>query len=173
VTQALTQLLGDTLWGDLDYLVIDMPPGTGDIQLTLSQRVPVAGAVIVTTPQDIALADARKGLAMFEKVAVPVLGIVENMSQHVCTNCGHTEHIFGSGGGARMAAEYKVRLLGELPLDIQIRQEADSGRPSVVAAPGSARAEAYARVARNTAGALAARGRDRSSIFPKIVVEET
>jgi ATP-binding protein involved in chromosome partitioning len=173
VTQALTQLLGDTQWGELDYLVIDMPPGTGDIQLTLSQRVPVAGAVIVTTPQDIALADARKGLAMFEKVSVPVLGIVENMSQHVCSHCGHVEHIFGSGGGARMAAEYKVRLLAELPLDVQIREEADGGRPSVIAAPDSARARAYMQLARNTAGALAARGRDRSSVFPKIVVEES
>jgi ATP-binding protein involved in chromosome partitioning len=173
VTQALTQLLGDTDWGDLDYLVIDMPPGTGDIQLTLAQRVPVAGAVIVTTPQDIALADARKGLAMFEKVSVPVLGIVENMSQHVCSNCGHVEHIFGSGGGTRMAEQYKVRLLGELPLDAAIGIEADGGKPSVVAAPESARAAAYVRMARNTAGALAARGRDRSSLFPKIVVEET
>ena len=173
VTQALTQLLGDTDWGDLDYLVIDMPPGTGDIQLTLAQRVPVAGAVIVTTPQDIALADARKGLAMFEKVSVPVLGIVENMSQHVCTNCGHIEHIFGSGGGARIAEQYGVRLLGELPLDAAIRAEADSGSPSVVAAPDSARAQSYVQMARNVAGALAARGRDRSSLFPKIVVEET
>jgi ATP-binding protein involved in chromosome partitioning len=173
VTQALTQLLGDTDWGDLDYLVIDMPPGTGDIQLTLAQRVPVAGAVIVTTPQDIALADARKGLAMFEKVSVPVLGIVENMSQHVCTNCGHVEHIFGSGGGVRMAEQYKVRLLGELPLDAAIGIEADGGKPSVVAAPDSPRAQAYMHMARNTAGALAARGRDRSSVFPKIVVEET
>jgi ATP-binding protein involved in chromosome partitioning len=173
VTQALTQLLGDTEWGELDYLVIDMPPGTGDIQLTLAQRVPVAGAVIVTTPQDIALADARKGLAMFEKVAVPVLGIVENMSQYVCTNCGHVEHIFGSGGGARIAEQYGVRLLGELPLDAAIRAEADGGRPSVVAAAGSTRAAAYIRMARNVAGALAARGRDRSSVFPKIVVEES
>jgi ATP-binding protein involved in chromosome partitioning len=173
VTQALTQLLGDTEWGDLDYLVIDMPPGTGDIQLTLSQRVPVAGAVIVTTPQDIALADARKGLAMFEKVSVPVLGIVENMSQHVCTQCGHVEHIFGSGGGARMAEQYGVRLLGELPLDAAIRAEADGGKPTVVAAPESARGKAYMQMARNVAGALAARGRDRSSLFPKIVVEET
>ena len=129
VTQALTQLLGDTDWGDLDYLVIDMPPGTGDIQLTLAQRVPVAGAVIVTTPQDIALADARKGLKMFEKVNVPVLGIVENMSVHVCSNCGHVEHLFGAGGGARMAAQYGVELLGELPLDVRVREEADGGMP--------------------------------------------
>jgi ATP-binding protein involved in chromosome partitioning len=150
-----------------------MPPGTGDIQLTLAQRVPVAGAVIVTTPQDIALADARKGLKMFEKVSVPVLGIVENMSIHVCSSCGHAEHIFGSGGGARMAAQYGVKLLGELPLDASIREEADSGRPSVVAAPDTARAKAYLEMARRTAAALAIRARDRSSLFPKIVVEES
>ncbi len=173
VTQALTQLLSETEWGKLDYLVVDMPPGTGDIQLTLAQRVPVAGALIVTTPQDIALADARKGLKMFEKVSVPVLGIVENMSVHICSNCGHSEHIFGSGGGARMAAQYGVRLLGELPLDAHIREEADGGRPSVVAAPDSPRARAYFEMARHTAGALAVRARDRSSVFPKIVVEET
>ena len=171
VTQALTQLLGDTEWGELDYLVIDMPPGTGDIQLTLAQRVPVAGAVIVTTPQDIALADARKGIAMFEKVSVPVLGIVENMSIHVCTHCGHAEHIFGSGGGARLAAESGVRVLAELPLDAHIREEADGGHPSVIAAPASPRAAACRQMARNAAGALAVRSRDRSSVFPKIVVE--
>jgi ATP-binding protein involved in chromosome partitioning len=173
VTQALTQLLSETQWGTLDYLVVDMPPGTGDIQLTLAQRVPVAGAVIVTTPQDIALADARKGLKMFEKVAVPVLGIVENMSIHICGNCGHAEHIFGTGGGARMAAENGVTLLGELPLDARIREEADGGRPTVVAAPDSARALAYLTMARRTAAALARRARDRSSVFPKIVVEES
>ncbi len=173
VTQALTQLLGETQWGELDYLVVDMPPGTGDIQLTLAQRVPVAGAVIVTTPQDISLADARKGLKMFEKVAVPVLGIVENMSVHVCSNCGHVEHIFGAGGGARMAQQYGVRLLGELPLDAHIREEADGGTPTVVAAPDSARARPYFEMARRTAGALALRARDRSSLFPKIVVEES
>jgi ATP-binding protein involved in chromosome partitioning len=173
VTQALTQLLGETQWGALDYLVVDMPPGTGDIQLTLAQRVPVAGAVIVTTPQDIALADARKGLRMFEKVAVPVLGIIENMSVHICSNCGHSEHIFGAGGGQRMAREYGVRLLGELPLDAQIREETDGGVPTVVAAPDSARARAYLQMARRTAGALAVRARDRSSLFPQIVVEET
>src|SRR5512143_202846 len=143
LTQALTHLLSPTHWGALDYLVVDMPPGTGDIQLTLAQRVPVAGAVIVTTPQDIALADARKGLKMFEKVSVPVLGIVENMSIHVCSNCGHAEHIFGAGGGARMAEQYGVALLGELPLDARIREEADGGRPTVVAAPDSPRAKAY------------------------------
>jgi ATP-binding protein involved in chromosome partitioning len=173
VTQALTQLLGETQWGELDYLVVDMPPGTGDIQLTLAQRVPVAGAVIVTTPQDIALADARKGLKMFEKVSVPVLGIVENMSVHVCSNCGHTEHIFGAGGGERMAQEYGVRLLGELPLDTHIREEADGGRPTVVAAPESPRARPYFEMARRTAAALALRARDRSALFPKIVVEES
>jgi ATP-binding protein involved in chromosome partitioning len=173
VTQALTQLLGETQWGGLDYLVVDMPPGTGDIQLTLAQRVPVAGAVIVTTPQDISLADARKGLKMFEKVSVPVLGIVENMSVHVCSQCGHAEHIFGAGGGARMAAEYGVRLLGELPLDAHIREEADGGTPTVAAAPDSPRARPYFEMARRTAGALAVRARDRSSVFPKIVVEES
>jgi ATP-binding protein involved in chromosome partitioning len=173
VTQALTQLLSETQWGPLDYLVVDMPPGTGDIQLTLSQRVPVAGAVIVTTPQDIALADARKGLKMFEKVAVPVLGIVENMSIHVCSNCGHAEHIFGAGGGAKMAQQYGVSLLGELPLDAHIREEADGGRPTVAAAPDSPRAQAYFQMARRTAAALALRARDRSTLFPKIVVEES
>jgi ATP-binding protein involved in chromosome partitioning len=173
VTQALTQLLGDTEWGDLDYLVIDMPPGTGDIQLTLAQRVPVAGAVIVTTPQDIALADARKGLKMFEKVAVPVLGIVENMSVHVCTNCGHVEHLFGAGGGARMAAQYGVELLGELPLDARVREEADGGMPTVAAQPDSAHARPYFEMARRTAAALARRAKDRSTLFPKIVVEES
>jgi ATP-binding protein involved in chromosome partitioning len=173
VTQALTQLLGDTDWGDLDYLVVDMPPGTGDIQLTLAQRVPVAGAIVVTTPQDIALADARKGVAMFEKVSVPVLGIIENMSVHVCSNCGHAEHIFGSGGGARMAAEFGLPLLGELPLDARIQREADAGRPSVVAEPDSARAQAYIEASRRAAAALANRARDRSALFPKIVVEDT
>jgi len=173
VTQALSQLLSETHWGELDYLVVDMPPGTGDIQLTLAQRVPVSGAVIVTTPQDIALADARKGLKMFEKVSVPVLGIVENMSLHVCSSCGHVEHIFGAGGGARMAEQYGVTLLGELPLDAKIREEADGGRPTVVAAPDSARAQAYLDMARRTGGALSRRAKDRSSLFPKIVVEES
>ena len=173
VTQALTQLLSETDWGALDYLVVDMPPGTGDIQLTLAQRVPVAGAVIVTTPQDIALADARKGLKMFEKVSVPVLGIVENMSLHVCSQCGHVEHVFGAGGGARMAAQYGVRLLGELPLDGNIRAETDGGRPTVAAAPDSPRAQAYFQMARRTAAALSQRVRDRSTVFPKIVVEDS
>lgn len=173
VTSALNQLLADTDWGELDYLVVDMPPGTGDIQLTLAQRVPVSGAVIVTTPQDISLADARKGLRMFEKVNVPVLGIVENMSVHVCTNCGHAEHVFGAGGGEKMAAQYGVQLLGALPLDGRIREEADGGRPSVVAAGDSARAHAYLALARRTAGELARRSKDRSGAFPKIVVEDT
>jgi len=173
VTQALTQLLSDTDWGELDYLVVDMPPGTGDIQLTLAQRVPVSGALIVTTPQDIALADARKGLAMFEKVAVPVLGIIENMSLHVCSNCGHVEHIFGAGGGARIAAEHGVQLLGELPLDARVRAEADGGAPTVVSAAGTPRAAAYVEMARHSAGALARRGRDRRGQFPQIVVEES
>jgi ATP-binding protein involved in chromosome partitioning len=173
VTGALTQLLSQTVWGELDYLVIDMPPGTGDIQLTLSQNVPVAGALVVTTPQDLALADARKGLKMFEKVSVPVLGIIENMSIHICSNCGHAEHIFGAGGGARMAKQYGVKLLGELPLDARIREEADGGHPSVIAAPDSPRAQAYLTTARRAAAALAVRARDRSAVFPKIVVEAT
>ncbi len=173
VTQALTQLLGDTHWGELDYLVVDMPPGTGDIQLTLSQRVPVSGAVIVTTPQDIALLDARKGLKMFEKVEVRVLGVVENMSVHVCANCGHVEHVFGSGGGARMAQQYGVQLLGELPLDIRIREDADGGAPTVAAEPDSPRAHAYLMMARRTAARLATLNKDYSRAFPKITVEAT
>ncbi len=173
VTQALTQLLGETNWGELDYLVVDMPPGTGDIQLTLAQRVPVSGAVIVTTPQDIALLDARKGLKMFEKVEVRVLGVVENMSMHVCSHCGHVEHVFGSGGGARMAAQYGVQLLGELPLDIRIREDADGGTPTVVAEPDSARALAYFQMARRTAARLATLNKDYSKMFPKITVEAT
>jgi ATP-binding protein involved in chromosome partitioning len=173
VTQALTQLLGDTNWGELDYLVVDMPPGTGDIQLTLAQRVPVSGAVIVTTPQDIALLDARKGLKMFEKVEVRVLGVVENMSMHVCSQCGHVEHVFGSGGGARMAEQYGVQLLGELPLDVRIREDADGGAPTVVAEPGSARAKAYMLMARRTAARLATLNKDYSRAFPKITVEST
>ena len=173
VTSALTQLLSDTTWGDLDYLVVDMPPGTGDIQLTLAQRVPVSGAVIVTTPQDIALLDARKGLKMFEKVEVRVLGVVENMSVHICSQCGHTEHVFGSGGGARMAAQYGVQLLGELPLDIRIREDADGGSPTVVSEPGSERARAYFLMARRTAARLATLNKDYSRAFPKITVEAT
>ena len=173
VTQALTQLLGDTDWGQLDYLVVDMPPGTGDIQLTLAQRVPVSGALIVTTPQDIALLDARKGLKMFEKVEVRVLGVVENMSLHVCSRCGHLEHIFGSGGGARMAAQYGVALLGELPLDARIREEADGGAPTVIAEPDSERARAFLLMARRAAARLATLNKDYSSVFPKISVEAT
>ena len=173
VTQALTQLLSDTNWGDLDYLVVDMPPGTGDIQLTLAQRVPVSGAIIVTTPQDIALLDARKGLKMFEKVEVRVLGVVENMSVHICSNCGHAEHIFGSGGGARMAEQYGVQLLGELPLDIRIREDADGGSPTVVAEPESARARAYLQMARRTAARLSTLNKDYSRMFPKITIEST
>jgi ATP-binding protein involved in chromosome partitioning len=172
-TQALEQLLRDTRWDDLDYLIIDMPPGTGDIQLTLSQKVPVSGSLIVTTPQDIALLDARKGLEMFKKVSVPVLGIVENMSTHICSNCGHEEHIFGSGGGAQMAADCDVELLGSLPLDIRIREQADGGQPTVVAEPDGAIADAYREIARNMAGRLATRARDYSGSFPKIVIQNT
>jgi ATP-binding protein involved in chromosome partitioning len=170
VTQALTQLLGDTRWGELDYLLVDMPPGTGDIQLTLAQRVPVSGAIIVTTPQDIALADARKGLMMFRKVAVPVLGIVENMATHVCSQCGHEEHVFGAGGGGRMAAQYGVPLLGSLPLDIRIREQTDGGRPTVVAEPDGRIAQAYHEIARRAAGRLAA-GVATSS-FPTLSVSD-
>ncbi|HEU4530104.1 MAG TPA: iron-sulfur cluster carrier protein ApbC [Steroidobacteraceae bacterium] len=172
VTQALLQLLNETRWGALDYLVVDMPPGTGDIQLTLSQRVPVSGAVIVTTPQDIALLDARKGLRMFEKVSVPVLGIVENMSTHICSQCGHEEALFGSGGGARMAEQYGVQLLGSLPLDIRIREQADSGRPTVVAEPDSAIARAYLDIATRATQQLAAAGAGAKA-FPKITIEDT
>lgn len=173
VTQALLQLLNETRWSALDYLVVDMPPGTGDIQLTLSQRVPVNGAVIVTTPQDIALLDARKGLRMFEKVSVPVLGIVENMSTHVCSKCGHEEPIFGTGGGARMAAQYGVELLGSLPLDIRIREQADGGRPTVVADPGGALARAYLDIASRAAARLQAGGATGAKAFPKITIEDT
>lgn len=173
VTSALNQLLKQTNWEDLDYLIVDMPPGTGDIQLTLSQQVPVSGAVIVTTPQDIALLDARKGLQMFRKVSVPVLGIVENMSTHVCSKCGHEEAIFGSGGGARMAADYDIEVLGELPLDRSIREQTDSGRPTVVSAPDSPQAEAYRHVARHMSARLAIEGRDYSRLFPNIVVEKS
>ena len=173
VTQALNQMLQQTRWSDLDYLVVDMPPGTGDIQLTLSQQVPVSGAVIVTTPQDIALLDARKGLQMFRKVSVPVLGIVENMSTHICSQCGHEEPLFGSGGGERMADEYDVELLGQLPLEMQIREQTDSGMPSVVADPDGSVAAAYRQTALRMAARLAVQGRDYSSKFPNIVVENT
>ncbi len=173
VTQALNQLLQQTQWAELDYLIVDMPPGTGDIQLTLSQRVPVSGAVIVTTPQDIALLDARKGLQMFRKVSVPVLGVVENMSSHVCSNCGHEEALFGSGGGLQMAEDFDVELLGQLPLEMRIREQTDSGSPTVVADPDSTAAEAYRRTARRMAAKLAMQGRDYSSKFPNIVVEDS
>ncbi|MBV6815318.1 iron-sulfur cluster carrier protein ApbC [Xanthomonas campestris pv. passiflorae] len=158
-TSALTQLFNDTLWDDLDYLLIDLPPGTGDIQLTLSQKIPVAGAVIVTTPQDIATLDARKALKMFEKVEVPVLGIVENMAVHTCSNCGHREHLFGEGGGERMAAQYGVPLLGSLPLEITIREQGDTGQPIVVAAPESVAAKAYLAAATRLAEELGKRPR--------------
>jgi ATP-binding protein involved in chromosome partitioning len=171
VTQALEQLLNDTRWRELDYLIIDMPPGTGDIQLTLSQRIPVSGAVIVTTPQDIALLDARKGLKMFEKVEVPILGIVENMSIHICSKCGHEEHIFGEGGGQKMSDDYGVDFLGALPLDIKIREEADSGKPTVVAQPDSRITEIYREIARRMAAKLAIKAKDYSSKFPNIVIQ--
>jgi ATP-binding protein involved in chromosome partitioning len=173
VTQALEQLLKDTNWRDLDYLVIDLPPGTGDIQLTLSQKIPVSGAIIVTTPQDIALLDARKGLKMFEKVNVPVLGIVENMSTHICSQCGHEEHIFGSGGGARMAEEYHVDLLGSLPLDIRIREQADGGHPTVAADPDGPIARAYREIARHTAAKLALQAKSYAHKFPNIVIQNS
>jgi ATP-binding protein involved in chromosome partitioning len=171
VTSALEQLLNDTRWKDLDYLVIDLPPGTGDIQLTLCQKIPVSGAVIVTTPQDIALLDARKGLKMFEKVEVPVLGIIENMSTHICSKCGHEEHIFGSGGGRQMAEQYRIDLLGSLPLDIRIREGVDNGRPTVAMDPDSEITAIYRDIARRTAAKLSLRAKDFSARFPKIVVE--
>jgi ATP-binding protein involved in chromosome partitioning len=170
VTQALQQLLNDTNWKDLDYLVIDLPPGTGDIQLTLAQQVPVSGAVIVTTPQDIALLDARKGLKMFEKVEVPVLGVVENMSIHICSKCGHEEHIFGQGGGMRMSEQNDVDFLGALPLDIRIREETDSGKPTVVAEPDSRIAQIYREIARRTAAKLSLKTKDYAARFPQIVI---
>ncbi|MEW5890812.1 MAG: iron-sulfur cluster carrier protein ApbC [Pseudomonadota bacterium] len=173
VTQALQQLLNDTRWRDVDYLVIDLPPGTGDIQLTLAQQVPVTGAVIVTTPQDIALLDARKGLKMFEKVGIPILGIVENMSIHICSKCGHEEPIFGSGGGERMSRDYEVELLGQLPLDIRIREQADGGHPTVVADPDGRVAEIYRAIARRVAVRIAEKAKDMTSRFPNIVVQNT
>jgi ATP-binding protein involved in chromosome partitioning len=173
VTQALEQLLKDTRWRDLDYLVVDLPPGTGDIQLTLAQKVPVTGAVIVTTPQDIALIDARKGLKMFEKVGIPILGVVENMSFHVCPNCGHESHIFGSGGAQRMCRDYGTELLGQLPLDEAIRSQADSGKPTVVSDPDGPVAETYRRIARRCAVKIAELQRDMTSKFPNIVVQNT
>jgi ATP-binding protein involved in chromosome partitioning len=173
VTQALDQLLRQTRWDGLDYLVVDLPPGTGDIQLTLAQKVPVTGAVIVTTPQDIALMDARKGLKMFEKVDIKIIGIVENMSTHICSKCGHEEHIFGAGGGEKMCADYGVELLGSLPLDINIREQADSGTPSVVANPDGQIARVYRQIARRVAVKIAEMAQDHSAVFPKIVVQNT
>jgi ATP-binding protein involved in chromosome partitioning len=172
-TQALDQLLRQTRWDNLDYLVIDLPPGTGDIQLTLAQKIPVTGAVIVTTPQDIALLDAKKGLKMFEKVDIKILGIVENMSTHICSNCGHEEHIFGAGGGEKMCAEYGVEFLGGLPLDLHIREQADSGNPTVVAEPDGKIAKVYKQIARRIAVKVAEMAQDHSAVFPKIVVQNT
>ena len=171
VTQALEQLLRDTRWKSLDYLVIDLPPGTGDVQLTLAQKVPVSGAVIVTTPQDIALLDARKGLKMFEKVEVPVLGVVENMSIHICSQCGHAEHIFGQGGGEKMCDQYNVDFLGALPLDISIRENADGGHPSVADDPNSQASEIYRDIARRTAAKLSLKAKDYTAKFPNIVIQ--
>ena len=173
VTSALEQLLRQTRWRDLDYLIVDMPPGTGDIQLTLSQKVPVTGSIIVTTPQDIALLDARKGLKMFEKVGVPIIGIIENMSTYVCTQCGHEEHIFGAGGGEKMCHEYKVDFLGALPLNLSIREQADAGRPTVVADPDGAISAIYKNIARQVAIRVANLAKDMSSKFPNIVVQNT
>ena len=171
VTQALEQLLNDTQWKDVDYMVVDLPPGTGDIQLTLAQKIPVSGAVIVTTPQDIALLDARKGLKMFNKVEVPVLGVVENMSIHICSQCGHAEHIFGEGGGERMAEQQDVDFLGAIPLDIRIREQADSGNPTVAAMADSEISSIYRAIARKTAAKLATKAKDHSAAFPSIVIE--
>ena len=171
VTQALEQLLRDTQWKNLDYLVIDLPPGTGDVQLTLAQKVPVSGSIIVTTPQDIALLDARKGLKMFEKVEVPVLGIVENMSIHICSKCGNAEHIFGQGGGEKMCEQYNVDFLGSLPLDIDIRINADSGHPSVARDPESQASQIYRDIARRTAAKLSLKAKDFSAKFPNIVIQ--
>ena len=171
-TQALDQLLRQTNWRDLDYLIVDMPPGTGDIQLTLAQRVPLTGAVLVTTPQDIALLDAKKGLTMFEKVGVPILGVVENMAVHVCSQCGHAEHIFGEGGGQRMAAEYQVDYLGALPLAMSVRQQADSGTPTVAADPDGEIATIYKTVARQVAIKIALKAKDFSAKFPTITVSK-
>jgi ATP-binding protein involved in chromosome partitioning len=173
VTQALEQLLKDTRWRELDYLVVDLPPGTGDIQLTLAQKVPVTGAVIVTTPQDIALIDARKGLKMFEKVGIPILGIVENMSIHICPGCGHESHIFGEGGAERMSKEYGTELLGQLPLDSLIREHADSGKPTLVADPDGRVSAIYKQIARRCAVRIAESQKDMTSKFPNIVVQNT
>ncbi|RVU86259.1 iron-sulfur cluster carrier protein ApbC [Leucothrix sargassi] len=172
VTQALEQMLRDTNWGDLDYLIIDLPPGTGDTQLTLSQKIPVSGALIVTTPQDIALLDARKGLAMFEKVSVPVLGVIENMSIHICSECGHAEHIFGEGGGQKMSKDYDVNFLGSLPLDINIREQADHGKPSVISHSEGKISAMYHDIARKMAAELSVKSKDYSNKFPNIVIHK-
>ncbi|MCW8883734.1 MAG: iron-sulfur cluster carrier protein ApbC [Motiliproteus sp.] len=171
VSGALQQLLEQTQWDDIDYLFIDMPPGTGDIQLTLSQKVPVTGAVIVTTPQDIALLDAKKGIEMFRKVDIPVFGVIENMSLHTCSKCGHSEPIFGEGGGERIAAQYDTELLGRLPLTMAIREQVDAGNPTVVSAPDSAEAQSYRDIVLKLAGSLAARGKNYANVFPEIVVQ--
>ena len=173
VTSALEQLLRQTRWRDLDYLIVDMPPGTGDIQLTLSQKVPVTGAVIVTTPQDIALLDARKGLKMFEKVGVPIIGIVENMSTYICPSCGHEEHVFGSGGGQKMCSDYGVDFLGSLPLNLSIREQSDAGCPTVVAEPNGAISQVYKQIARQVAIRISGLAKDMSSKFPNIVIQNT
>jgi ATP-binding protein involved in chromosome partitioning len=173
VAQALDQLISQTKWHDVDYLIVDMPPGTGDIQLSLAQKVPVTGAVIVTTPQDIALIDARKGLKMFEKVNIPILGIVENMSIHICSQCGHEEHIFGTGGGEKMCADYGVDFLGSLPLEMAIREMTDGGKPTVVGAPDSRTANIYRGIARRIAVKIAQKAKDMTSKFPNIVVQNT
>ncbi len=173
VTNALQQLLKDTQWVDIDYLIVDLPPGTGDIQLTLSQQIPVSAAVIVTTPQDIALIDAQRGLGMFEKVNVPVLGIIENMSMHICSNCGHEEAIFGEGGGVMMAKKNKIEFLGSLPLDINIRKFADSGRPTVVSDPDGRATQTYQQIARKMTAKLALKAKDFSGRFPNIVIENS
>jgi ATP-binding protein involved in chromosome partitioning len=171
VTQALHQLLEQTNWKSLDYLIVDMPPGTGDIQLTLAQKVPVTGAVIVTTPQDIALLDARKGVKMFEKVGIPILGVVENMSTHICSNCGHVEAIFGAGGGEKMSSDFNIEFLGKLPLQLSIREQTDSGKPTVVAEPEGQAAGIYKEIARKVAIKVAEQAKDMSSKFPTIVVK--
>lgn len=173
VTGTLEQLLKETRWDNLDYLVVDLPPGTGDIQLTLSQKVPVTGAIIVTTPQDIALLDARRGLKMFEKVNIPIIGIVENMAMHTCSKCGNEEHIFGSGGAEKMCQDYGVSLLGSLPLDIKIREQADDGNPTVVAEPESSAAKTYKKIARLTAVKVSKLAQDYSNTFPNIVIQKT
>jgi len=173
VTQTLTQLLRETAWQNLDYLIIDLPPGTGDVQLTLAQQIPVTGAVIVTTPQDLALIDAKKALKMFEKVNIPVLGVIENMSTHICSQCGHEEAIFGEHGGENMAAQYGVEFLGAMPLDMQIRLQADVGAPTVVHDPQSALANKYRQMAHKISASIAQAKRNYSAAFPKIVVQNT